>query len=281
MSHRIQSDYKIKVARLERDKSKLLSDLTTQREEVSQRNQTISTLQTELQTARGETVTLRANYDSKVADNASLQFDLVAQREELGRRNQTISDLQSALAAQREDAAQAETIAALQSALEIAWGATDTIKADYDSQVTVNANLQSDLTTKTMEVAQANQTILELRSAARVQLADSGPTTIPNLARFQSGRSDLGDFKEWMRNNSINTDTPIDPSTFSGDIHHMYAHNALVNLRAAKWSSAFEDAERVIFHSSVYLYLLIHPSSLSAISRQLWAILPRLSHKSE
>ena len=313
MLYHIQSDYKTKVTRLERDESKLQSDLTAQRAEVSRRNQTILTLQTNLETAGGETVTLRASYDSKVAENTRLRSDLVARREEVVRRYQTITDLQSelqaahgraatleadynskttendnlrtSLAAQRENAAQADqTRLDLESDLEIAWREVDRVTASYDSKVTENANLRSDLTTQT---AQADQTISRLQSELGTTRREAG-TLRDNVSSFQRSKSELqsaihtlkgeiaeaklrmspgiGDFKQWMRKNSINTDSLIDLSSSSSDMHHVHAHNALMNLRAEKWSLADEDAKRVIFRF-VGVLLSIHPHVKSIDSR--------------
>ena len=61
----------------------------------------------------------------------------------------------------------------------------------------------------------------------------------------------IGDFKQWMRQNSVNADSLIsdpDPSISSSDIHHVFAHNALVNLRSKDGSSAYANARKVDFH---------------------------------
>ena len=73
----------------------------------------------------------------------------------------------------------------------------------------------------------------------------------------------IGDFKQWMRESSVNTDTPIsepDPSTSSSDIHHMLAHNALLKVRPEMWSSAYyEDANKVIFQFNMSTHPHVKP----------------------
>ncbi|KAF8547519.1 TPR-like protein [Imleria badia] len=52
-----------------------------------------------------------------------------------------------------------------------------------------------------------------------------------------------------MRESSVNVDTlvsDVDPSTSSSDIHHILAHNALLQVRSQNWSSAYEDAQKSI-----------------------------------
>ncbi|KAF8552779.1 hypothetical protein OG21DRAFT_1511030 [Imleria badia] len=59
----------------------------------------------------------------------------------------------------------------------------------------------------------------------------------------------ISDFKRWMRESSVSPDTLIsypDPSTSSRDMHHVLAHNALVNVHSENWSSADEDAKKSI-----------------------------------
>ena len=61
----------------------------------------------------------------------------------------------------------------------------------------------------------------------------------------------IGDFKQWMRQNSVNADSLISdphPSTSLSDIHHVFAHNALVNVHSKARSSAYANARKVNFH---------------------------------
>lgn len=61
----------------------------------------------------------------------------------------------------------------------------------------------------------------------------------------------IGDFKQWMHQNSVNADSLIsdpDPSTSLSDIHHVFAHNALVNVRSKAPSSAYAYARKVTCH---------------------------------
>ncbi|KAF8427620.1 hypothetical protein L210DRAFT_3136383 [Boletus edulis BED1] len=77
--------------------------------------------------------------------------------------------------------------------------------------------------------------------ATQPLVADHGIRTL----RSQS----IGDFQQWMRRNSINTEMPIsgpDSSTSSSDIYHMLAYNALRKVRLENWSSAYDDATKSI-----------------------------------
>lgn len=59
----------------------------------------------------------------------------------------------------------------------------------------------------------------------------------------------IGDFRKWMREHTVNADTLVsdpDSLTSSSDIHHELAHNALLKVRSENWSSAYEDAKKVV-----------------------------------
>ena len=94
-----------------------------------------------------------------------------------------------------------------------------------------------------------------------------------DVEKEKSNRSiSLGiiDFTQWMRKNSVNPDTLIsDPgsSTSSSDIHHLLAHNALVKVRSENWSSAYEDAHKVISHSIIAVLMSTHPHLKSIVTR--------------
>ena len=55
-----------------------------------------------------------------------------------------------------------------------------------------------------------------------------------------------------MQENTVNTDTLIPvPNPSTRDIPHVLAHNALVKVRSEDWSSADEDAQKVMVRSLV------------------------------
>ncbi|KAF8552350.1 hypothetical protein OG21DRAFT_1511582 [Imleria badia] len=133
---RLEADYNTKVTRFQHDNSDLQFALDAQKDAVIKANQTISSLesalvtaredaegvkrdagvntnqtisnlQSTLKTARGDIERLNTKYDSKVAqylrDNAALRFALNAEKRTVGEANQTISNLQSALQTSREE----------------------------------------------------------------------------------------------------------------------------------------------------------------------------------
>jgi hypothetical protein len=72
----------------------------------------------------------------------------------------------------------------------------------------------------------------------------------------------IGDFKQWMLQNSVDVDSLIsdpDPSTSLSDIHHVFAHNALVNVRSKARSSAYANARKVKFHFFLGVLMSTHP----------------------
>ena len=120
-----------------------------------------------------------------------------------------------------------------------------THKADYNTKVTrfqlENFDLQSALAALKTEVTEDKQ---------RLSLS-------------------ITDFTQWMCEHFVNADTLIsvpDPSTSSSDIHHVLAHNALVKVRSGNWSSAYEDAQKVIPHSLIGV-LVTHPPLKSIVTR--------------
>ena len=118
----------------------------------------------------------------------------------------------------------------LQSALEITREKGEILKAEYDTKVT---RLQRDRS--------------ELRSA----LGALKREVVEGKQRLSLG---IGDFKQWMRENSVNQDTLIsdfDQSISSSHSHHVLAHNALLKVRSQIWSSAYEDANKVTYHSVI------------------------------
>ena len=138
------------------------------------------------------------------------------------------------------------SILTLESALETARKEAETLKADYDAEATRlqrdKSDLQSALGALKRQVAEGKQ-------------------------KLSLG---IEDFKQWMRENSVNADTLIldpYPSTSSSDIHQVLAHNALLKARSEIWSSAYEDASKVIFHSLIRVLMFAHPHVKSIIIR--------------
>ncbi|KAF8554888.1 hypothetical protein OG21DRAFT_1496708 [Imleria badia] len=157
------------------------------------------------------------------------------------------SNLQSALDAQKETVVKAnQTISHLESALQIAREEAETLKADYDTKVTRfqrdNSDLQSELGALKKEVAE-------------------------DKLRLSLG---IGDFKQWMRKSSISAETltsVLDPSAPSNETYHVLAHNALLEVRSRNWSSAYEDAKKVKFHSRFGGVMSTHPHVESIVAR--------------
>ena len=156
------------------------------------------------------------------------------------------SNVQSALNAEKGAVVKANwSISNLQSDLQTAQEAAEALKANYDSKVTrlqlEKSDLQSAFNDLKREVTEGQQ------------------------------RLSLGfiNFKQWMRENSINAGTLIsvpDPSTSSSDTHHILAHNALVKVRSENWSSAYEDAQKVSFYFLVGVLVSTHPPLKSIVT---------------
>ncbi|KAF8555428.1 hypothetical protein OG21DRAFT_1521768 [Imleria badia] len=216
----LMADYDTKVTRFQRDRSDLQSALDAQKARVVKANQTISKRESALEIAREEVEMLKVDYDAKVSrfrgDTSNLQSALDAQKEAVVKANQTISNLRSLLETARGNS---ETLLAKKRA------EAETLNADNDTKVSHfqrdNSDLRSALDTLKREVAE-------------------------DKLRLSLG---IGDFKRWMRESSVSADTITSdsvPLTSSSDIYHVLAHNALVNVRSEKWSSAYEDAEKSI-----------------------------------
>ena len=114
-------------------------------------------------------------------------------------------------------------------------------------------NLQSDLQTSRVGAKthkanyNAKLTCLQLENSHLQSALGALQTEVTEDKR----RLTLGitHFTQWMSENSVNADTLIsvpDPLASSTDIHHVLAHNALVKVRSQNWSSAYEDAQKVI-----------------------------------
>ena len=174
-------------------------------------NRRMLTLQSALETARKEGGTLKADYDTEVT---RLQRDK--------------SKLQSALGVLTREVAEAKQELSL--GIETARKEAEILKADYDTEVTGlqrdKSDLQSALDALKMAVAEGKQ-------------------------RLSLG---ISDFKQWMRESSVNQDILVsdrDQSISSSHSHHVLAHNALMKVRSQIWSSAYEDANKVIYHSVI------------------------------
>ncbi|KAF8555608.1 hypothetical protein OG21DRAFT_1483747 [Imleria badia] len=272
-----KADYDANLTLFRRDTSNLRSALAAQNEAVVKASQKISNLELALKTARENTETQKADYDTKVArfqrDITTLQSALDSEKRAVVRANQTISNLESALKTAHEDA---ETHR----------------KADYNTKVTRlqrnTSNLQSTLDAEKRTVVKANQTISNLESALKSAREDAAAAETllaknraetetlkadfdTKVARLHHGKVDLqaalgalerkvaedeqrlslgiGDFKQWMCESSVGADTLIsvpDRAASSNDNHHILAHNALLKVRLENWSSAYDDAKKSI-----------------------------------
>ena len=187
-------------------------------------------------------------------------------------------------------------ILTLQSASEIARKEAETHKADYETEVTRlqrdNAELQSVLGALKREVAAGKQKLFLGIETARKEAETLKADYDTKVTRLQCDKSGLrsalgalkrevaegkqrlslgiGDFKQWMHKSSVNADSLIsapDPSTSSTDIHQVLAHNALQKVHSRLWSSAYEDANKVIFHALIYVVMPTHPHDKSIVIR--------------
>ena len=138
-------------------------------------------------------------------------------------------------------------ILSIQSTLETTRKEAETVRADYDTKVAHlqrdKSDLQSALRVLKMEVAEGKQ-------------------------RLSPG---IGDFKQWMRDSSVNADTLIsdlDPLNSSSNIHQVLAHNALLKVRSQIWSSAYEYANKVIVRFLMHVLMFIYPHVKSINIRQ-------------
>jgi hypothetical protein len=141
--------------------------------------------------------------------------------------------------------------------LETTRKEAETLKANYDTEVTRLQHDKSDL-----------QSAL---GALKIEVAEGKQRLSPGI----------DDFKQWMRDSSVSADTLIsdlDTSNSSSDIYQMLAHNALVKVRSQIWSSAYEDANKAIFHSLIRVLMSTHlhvksidirPSAMGYIAKAL------------
>ena len=175
----------------------------------------------------------------------------------------------------------------------------ETHSADYVTKITRfkrdNSDLQSTLDTEKGAVVKANHSISNLTSdlqAARKDAEALKADYDTKVTRLQLEKSDLKsalgalerevtedkqrlspgfiDFIQWMRENSVNADTLIsdpDPPTSSSDIHHVLAHNSLVKVHSENWSSAYEDAQKVIPRPLIGLPMSTHSHAKSIVTR--------------
>ena len=110
----------------------------------------------------------------------------------------------------------------------------------------------------------------------RLQLENSDLQSALSALKSEVTREKRGlslgiiDFTQWIRENSVNADTLIsvpDPSMPSSDIHHVLAHNGLVKVSSKSWSSAYEDAQKVISHTLISVLMSTHPPLKSIVAR--------------
>ena len=150
---------------------------------------------------------------------------------ELTRLERDKIKLQSTLASREAEVADGNRrMLTLQSALDIARKEGETLKADYDTEVT---RLQRDRS--------------ELQSA----LGALKREVVEGKQRLSLG---ISDFKQWMLESSVHPDTlvsDLDESISSSHIHHVLAHNALLKVHSQIWSSAYEDANKVTYQSVI------------------------------
>ena len=166
---------------------------------------------------------------------------------ELARLERDKYNLESAFATREAEVVEGNRrILTLQSALETVRKEVETLKADYDTEVIHlqrdKSDLQSVLGALEREVAEGKQ-------------------------RLSLG---IGDFKQWTRESSVNADTFIsdpDPSPSSSEIHHVLVHNALLKVRSEIWSSAYQDANKVILHSLIHVLMFTHAHLESIVIR--------------
>ena len=177
---------------------------------------------------------------------------------ELARLECDKNNLQSSLATREAEVVEGNRrILSLQSALETARKEVETLKADYDTEVIHLQRDKSDL-----------QSVL---GALKRGVAEG-------KQRLSLG---IDDFKQWTRESSVNADTLIsdpDPSPSSTEIHHVLVHNALLKVRSEIWSSAYQDANKVILHSLIRVLMFTHahlesiviqPSAMGYIAKAL------------
>ncbi|KAF8546271.1 hypothetical protein OG21DRAFT_1491411 [Imleria badia] len=137
----------------------------------------------------------------------------------------------------------------LQRALDSEKGVVVTLQSDLQTAQYSNSNLLAALDAQKWVVIKANKTITNLESD--LETTQSALDALKREVAEEKLKLTLGisDFKQWMRQNSVNADSLIsdpNPSTSSSDIHHVFAHNALVNVRSKDRSSAYANARKSI-----------------------------------
>ncbi|KAF8547590.1 TPR-like protein, partial [Imleria badia] len=174
----------------------------------------------------------------------------VQKNDELSRTNSAFDAFKSQHTTLQRDSSN------LQSALDAEKGTAvranqriSTLQSDFQTAQCSNSNLQSALDAQKGAVIKANQTISNLQSdLATTQSALDALKREAAEDRLKLSLG-IGDFKQWMRQNSVNADSLIsdpDPLTSSSDIHHVFAHNALVNVRSKDRSLAYANARKSI-----------------------------------
>ena len=171
-------------------------------------------------------------------------------------------------------------ILSVQSTLETTRKEAKILKTDYDTEVTRFQRDKSDLQS-TLEAIRKEAEALKAgydTEVIRLQRDKSDLQSALDALQMEvtEGKQRLslgiGDFRQWMRDSSVNADTLIsdfDPSNSSSDIHQVLAHNALLRVRWQIWSWAYEDANKVIFHALIRVLILTstHPHVKSIVIR--------------
>ncbi|KAH0825681.1 hypothetical protein J3R83DRAFT_10898 [Lanmaoa asiatica] len=174
----------------------------------------------------------------------------VQKNEELSRTNNTFDALKSQYTTlQRDNSNLRSALDAEKGTLVGANQRISTLQLDLQTTQHSNSNLQSALDAHKGAVIKANQAISNLQSDLETTQSVLGALereVAEDKLRLTLG---IGDFKQWMCRNSINADSLVsdpDPSTSLSDIHHVFAHNALVNARSKAYSSANANARKAI-----------------------------------
>ena len=198
----------------------------------------MSDLQLALEAARQDARKIKDNYDKEIARLQREKSDLRSAHDAFKARYAI--ELVNHKAEMTESN---QRIQSVQSALEAARQDARKVKDDYDKEVVCLQGEKSDL--------QSALTALRAEMAGQKQRLSPG----------------IGDFKKWLRESSVGANTVLDPSSSPGDIHHVFAHNALVKVRSENWIEACEDAKQVILHILTRAFVLNRSHVKSIIAR--------------
>ena len=153
-----------------------------------------------------------------------------------------------------------------------------TFEAQHTTELTrLQRDKQSTPATRQSEVVTGNrQSALETARKGTPGALTRNGEAAEGKQRLSPG---ISDFKQWMRGSSVNADSLISDydRSSSSDIHQVLAHNALLKVRSQNWSSAYEDANKVILscHPCTYVRsshvksIVIRPSAMGHIAKAL------------